>query len=30
LQELREAGVEVRCFNPFRFTSPLGWVHRTA
>ena len=28
LQELREAGVEVRCFNPFRFTSPLGWVHR--
>ncbi|HET7691752.1 MAG TPA: phospholipase D-like domain-containing protein [Gemmatimonadota bacterium] len=28
LGELREAGVEVRCFNPFRFTSPLGWVHR--
>jgi len=28
LQELRGAGVEVRCFNPFRFTSPLGWVHR--
>ena len=28
LRELREAGVEVRCFNPFRFTSPLGWVHR--
>jgi cardiolipin synthase len=25
---LRRAGVEVRCFNPFRFSSPLGWVHR--
>lgn len=25
---LREAGVEVRCFNPFTFASPLGWVHR--
>lgn len=25
---LREAGVEVRCFNPFRLASPLGWVHR--
>ena len=27
-RELREAGVEVRCFNPFRFTNPLGWVRR--
>jgi cardiolipin synthase len=25
---LREAGVEVRCFNPFDWSSPLGWVHR--
>ena len=25
---LRAAGVEVRCFNPFRLGSPLGWVHR--
>ena len=25
---LRAAGVEVRCFNPFRFASPLGWVRR--
>ncbi|HEU4698424.1 MAG TPA: phospholipase D-like domain-containing protein [Gemmatimonadales bacterium] len=25
---LRGAGVEVRCFNPFRLASPLGWVHR--
>jgi len=25
---LRAAGVEVRCFNPFRFWSPLGWVRR--
>ncbi len=25
---LRAAGVEVRCFNPFTFASPLGWVHR--
>ncbi|MGH7128678.1 MAG: phospholipase D-like domain-containing protein, partial [Planctomycetaceae bacterium] len=25
---LREAGVEVRCFNPLRLASPLGWVHR--
>ncbi len=25
---LREAGVEVRCFNPFDWASPLGWVHR--
>ena len=26
--ELRDAGIEVRCFNPFRFTSPLGWIRR--
>jgi cardiolipin synthase len=25
---LRDAGIDVRCFNPFRFSSPLGWVHR--
>ncbi len=25
---MRAAGVEVRCFNPFTLTSPLGWVHR--
>jgi cardiolipin synthase len=25
---LRRAGVEVRCFNPLRFLSPFGWVHR--
>jgi len=25
---LREAGVEVRSFNPFDWSSPLGWVHR--
>ena len=25
---LRRAGVEVRCFNPLRLASPLGWVHR--
>ncbi|HEX6533276.1 MAG TPA: phosphatidylserine/phosphatidylglycerophosphate/cardiolipin synthase family protein [Gemmatimonadaceae bacterium] len=25
---LRHAGVEVRCFNPFRLASPLGWIHR--
>jgi cardiolipin synthase len=25
---LREAGVEVRCYNPFRFSSPLGWLRR--
>ncbi len=25
---LREAGVEVRCFNPFDWSSPLSWVHR--
>lgn len=25
---LRQAGIEVRCFNPFRLASPLGWVQR--
>jgi cardiolipin synthase A/B len=25
---LRDAGVEVRCFNPLRFSSPFDWVHR--
>jgi cardiolipin synthase len=25
---LRRAGVEVRCFNPFHLSSPIGWVHR--
>jgi cardiolipin synthase A/B len=25
---LRETGVEVRCFNPFRPSSPLGWIRR--
>jgi cardiolipin synthase A/B len=25
---LREAGVEVRCFNPLRLSSPFDWVHR--
>lgn len=25
---LREGGVEVRCYNPPRFDSPLGWVSR--
>lgn len=27
-QSLRDAGIEVRCFNPFRLVSPLGWVRR--
>ena len=27
-KELREAGVEVRCFNPPRLESPLSWVSR--
>ena len=26
--KLREAGVEVRCVNPFQFSSPFGWVNR--
>ena len=25
---LKTAGVEVRCFNPFNWASPLGWVSR--
>src|SRR5438270_3083768 len=25
---LRAGGVEVRCYNPPRFDSPLGWVSR--
>ena len=25
---LQAAGVEVRCVNPFRFSSPFGWVNR--
>jgi cardiolipin synthase len=27
-RRLRDAGVEVRCFNPPRFDSPLGWMSR--
>jgi cardiolipin synthase A/B len=27
-QQLREAGAEVRCFNPLRFDSPFGWLNR--
>jgi cardiolipin synthase len=27
-ERLRKAGVEVRCFNPPRFDSPLGWLSR--
>ena len=27
-RRLRQAGVEVRCFNPPRFDSPLGWLSR--
>lgn len=27
-QQLRDGGVEVRCFNPPRFDSPLGWLSR--
>ena len=27
-QELRAAGVEVRCFNPPNFGEPLGWLRR--
>lgn len=27
-QRLSDGGVEVRCFNPPRFDSPLGWVSR--
>ena len=25
---LRENGVEVRCYNPFSFARPLGWINR--
>lgn len=25
---MRSAGVDVRCFNPPRLTSPFGWLHR--
>jgi cardiolipin synthase len=25
---LRAAGIEVRCYNPPRLLSPLGWIHR--
>ena len=27
-RRLRNAGVEVRCFNPPQFTTPLGWMSR--
>jgi len=27
-RRMRQAGVEVRCFNPPRFDSPLGWLSR--
>ncbi|HKX27577.1 MAG TPA: phospholipase D-like domain-containing protein [Blastocatellia bacterium] len=27
-RRLREAGIEVRCFNPPRFSSPFGWLGR--
>ena len=27
-RRLREGGVEVRCFNPLRFDSPLAWLSR--
>lgn len=27
-RNLRENGVEVRCYNPFSFARPLGWVSR--
>jgi cardiolipin synthase len=27
-ERLRKGGVQVRCFNPFRFDSPLGWLSR--
>ena len=27
-RRLKEAGVEIRCFNPPRFESPLGWLIR--
>ncbi|MEO7103388.1 MAG: phospholipase D-like domain-containing protein [Gemmatimonadaceae bacterium] len=27
-KSMSDAGIEVRCFNPFNLASPLGWVHR--
>lgn len=27
-QRLRDGGVEVRCYNPFNFARPLGWINR--
>lgn len=27
-QKLRDGGVEVRCYNPFSFARPLGWINR--
>lgn len=27
-QRLRDGGVEVRCYNPFSFARPLGWISR--
>ncbi|HVN23657.1 MAG TPA: phospholipase D-like domain-containing protein [Syntrophorhabdales bacterium] len=27
-ERMRKAGVEVRCFNPFRFDRPFGWLSR--
>lgn len=27
-KQLREAGVDVRCFNPLRLDSPFGWLNR--
>jgi len=27
-QKLRDEGVEVRCYNPFSFARPLGWINR--
>ncbi len=27
-KSMSAAGIEVRCFNPFSFSSPLGWVNR--
>lgn len=27
-ETLRDAGIEVRCFNPLRLANPLEWIHR--
>ena len=27
-RRLREAGLDVRCYNPPRFDEPLGWLSR--